>query len=62
MNYDLLFDITLSHNLCNFHILFFNNLTSPFTNVFSIVIIKYVILDNLLHTTRIVLFLITNGN
>jgi len=57
-------NITLSGNLCNlcnFYILFLNNL-NPFASVFSIVITKYIILDNLSQITRIVSFLATNSN
>ena len=52
-NYGSLSDITLSGNLCNFHILFLNNLANPSTDISSIITIKYAILDNLLYITKI---------
>ena len=42
--------------------LFLNNLTNPSANVSFIVAIKYIIFDNLLHTTNIVFFPTTNSN
>jgi len=55
-NCSLLFDTTLSGNLCNFHILFLNNYTNLSTDVLSVVVIKYVILTNLSQTTKIIFF------
>jgi len=53
---------TLSGNLYNFHILFLNNYTNPSTNAPFVIVTKYVILDNLLQTTRITSFPTTNSN
>ena len=53
---------TLSSNPCNFHTLYLNSLTNPSINVSSVIATKYVILDNLLQTTRIAYFLATNSN
>ena len=55
-------DTTLSSNSCNFHMLSLNSLTNLSTIISSVVTIKCVILDNLLHTTKIVYFPATNGN
>jgi len=41
----------------NFHTLSLNNLTNPSANVLSIVAIKYIIFNNLSHTTNIISFL-----
>ena len=57
-----LFNVTLSGNLYNFYIIFLNNLANPSTDILFVVAIKYVILDNLLQTTRIASFLATSGN
>ena len=46
----------------NFHILSLNNLVNSSTNISFVIVTKYVILDNLLQTTRIASFLATNGN
>ena len=54
--------ITLSGNLCNFHMLSLNNLANPSANILSVVATKCVIFDNLSHTTSIVFFPATNGN
>ena len=52
----------LSDNIYNFHMLSLNNLTNPFANILSIVVIKYVIFNNLSHITKIVFFSTTNSN
>jgi len=52
----------LFSNSCNFHTLSLNHLANISTDVFSIVVIKYIILDNLSHTTSIVSFSVTNSN
>jgi len=54
--------ITLSGNLYSFYALSWNNITNHFANVPSVVTTKYVILDNLLHTTNIVFFSAASGN
>ena len=59
-NYSLLSNITLSSNLYNFHVLSLNNLVNLSVNILFIVATKYIILDSLLHTTKIVLFSATN--
>ena len=46
-------EITLSGNPYNFHILFLNNLVNPSAIIFSVIVIKYNIFENLLHTTKI---------
>ena len=46
----------LFSNSCNFHILFLDNLTNSSANISFAVTTKYVILDNLLQTTRIISF------
>jgi len=61
-NYSPLSEITLSRNSCNFYILSLNNYANSSANVSFIIITKYVILDNLLQTTRTVSFLATNSN
>ena len=61
-NCSLLSDTILSGNLCNFHTLSLNNCTNPFADVLSVVATEYIILDNLLQTTRIASFPATNGN
>ena len=61
-NYSLLSDIILFGNPCNFHILSLNNLANPSANVPSVVVTKYIILDNLSQTTRIASFPATNSN
>ena len=61
-NYSLLSEVTLSGNPCNFHILSLNNLTNFSAIIFSIVIIKYNILKNLSHTTKIELWSLDTGN
>ena len=53
--------ITLSGNLCNFHILSLNNLVNSSTDVFFVVATKYAIFDNLLHITYITFFSATNS-
>ena len=62
INCNPLFDIILLGNLCNFYILFLNNLANPFTGVLFIVTTRCVILGNLLHTTNITFFPATNSN
>ena len=57
-----LFNIMLSDNLCYFYILSLNSLTNSCTVILSSVATKYVILDNLLHTTNIAFFSATNGS
>ena len=52
----------LSDNLCNFYILSLNSHTNSSTVILSVVATKYVILDNLLHTTNIASFSATNGS
>jgi len=52
----------LSDNIYNFYMLSLNNLTNPFADILSIVVIKYVIFNNLSHTTKIVFFSTTNSN
>jgi len=42
----------LSDNIYNFYMLSLNNLTNPFADILSIVVIKYVIFNNLSHTTN----------
>ena len=42
--------------------LFLNNLANSSADIHFIVITKYVIFDNLLHTTRIIFFSATNSN
>ena len=61
-NCGLLFDTTLSDNLCNFHILFLNNYTNLSTDVLSVVVIKYIILTTLSQTTKIIFFSAANSN
>jgi len=61
VNYGLLSKTTLSDNPYNFYTLSLNSLASSSTNVSSVIAIKY-ILDNLLHTTKIVSFPTTNSN
>ena len=61
-NYSPLSNITPSGNLYNFYTLFINNCTSPSTNVPSVVVTKFVILNNLSQTTRIASFPATNNN
>jgi len=61
-NCSLLSEVTLSGNPCNFHILSLNNLTNFSAIIFSIVIIKYNILKNLSHTTKIELWSLDAGN
>ncbi len=56
------FSITLSGNSCSFHILSLNNCANPFTNVSFAIVTKYVILNKLLQTTRIISFPATNSN
>ena len=55
-------DITFFGNLCNFHILFLNNLANPSADITFVIATKCVILDNLSQTTRIVSFLTTSGS
>ena len=55
-------DIILSSNLCNFHTLSLNNLANSSTVIPSVVATKYVILENLLQTTRITSFPAITGN
>jgi len=52
----------LSGNLYNLHTLSQNNLANSSTNISSVVATKYIILDNLSQTTRIVFLLATNSN
>ena len=52
--------VATTDNLCIFHMLSWNNLANPSANVPSIVTTKYVILDNLSHTTKITFFPATN--
>jgi len=61
-NYIFLSDTTLSSNLCNFYMSSMNSLTNLSTIISSVVATKCVILDNLLHTTKIAYFPTTNGN
>ena len=61
-NWSFLSNTMLSDNIYNFHMLFLNNLTNPFANILSIVVIKYVIFNNLSHITKIVFFSTTNSN
>ena len=61
-NYSSLSEITLSSNLCNFHILFLNNFTDLSADVPPIVTTKYAILNNLSHIIKITSFLTTNRN
>ena len=61
-NCSLLSEVTLSGNPYNFHILSLNNLTNFSAIIFSIVIIKYNILKNLSHTTKIELWSLDTGN
>ena len=61
-NYGLLSKITLSGNLYNFHILSLNSLAKSSTDILSVITIKYVILDNLSYTIRIISFPTTNSN
>ena len=60
--YSFLSKIILSGKLCNFHILFLNSLVNSSAYVSSTVAIKYDILDNLSHTTKIIFFSTTNSN
>ena len=62
LNLLLLSKITLSGNLCNFHMLPLNSLTNSFTYITSIVITKCIILNNLSYTTKITFFPATNSN
>jgi len=55
-------DTMLSGNPCNFYILSLNNCADLFTDIPLVVAVKYAILDNLLHTTKIIFFPVTNGN
>ena len=61
-HYSSLSDTILSGNPYNFHMLFLNNLTNSSADIPSIVVTKYVILNNLLQTTRITSFPATNSN
>ena len=61
-NYSSLSEITLSNNLCNFHILSLNNFANSSADVSSVVATKCAILDNLLHITKITSFPTTNRN
>ena len=61
-NCGFLSDITLSGNLCNFHILSLNNLAKSSTNIPSVAATKCAILDNLLQTTKITSIPTTNSN
>jgi len=58
-NWDLLSKIILFGNPYNFYMLFLNNSSA---DIHFIVITKYVIFDNLSHTTRIIFFSTTNNN
>ena len=62
MNYSSLSNTILSSNLYNFHILSLNSLTNPFADVPSVVVTKYIILNNLLQTISITSFSATNSN
>ena len=62
MNWGPLSDTTLSSSLYNFYMLSLNNLTKPSTNIPSVVTTKYVILDNLSQTIRIMSFPATTSN
>ena len=53
---------TLSSNPCNFHTLSLNNLANSSANVPSVIVTKYVILDNLSQTTKIISFSAINSN
>ena len=55
-------DTILFGNPCNFYMLFLNNLANLSTEVLFVVATKYIILNNLLQTTRITFFTATNGN
>ena len=61
-NYGSLSNTILSGNLYNFYMLFLNNLTSPSTDVPSVVVTKYVIFNSLLQTIRITSFPATSSN
>jgi len=61
-DYSLLSTITLSGSSYSFHTLFLNNLANSFTNILLVVVIKYIILDNLLYTTKIISFLTISSN
>ena len=52
----------LSSNPCNFHTLSLNNLTSPSTNIFSVVGMKCTIFVSLLTTTKIELYPCAKGS
>ena len=62
VNCSLLSDTILSGNPYNFYILSLNNHTSSFVKASFVVVTKYVILDNLSQTTRIMSFSVTSGN
>ena len=61
-NCSLLSDTTLSGNSCNFYTLSLNNHTSSSAKASFVVVTKYIILDNLSQTTRIMSFSATSGN
>ena len=58
-NYEPLLNITFSDKLCIFHILFLNSYAS---SSLLLLLKVCVILDNLLHTTKITSFLTTNSD
>ena len=58
----ILSKIILSSSLCSFHILSLNNHANPFTDIFSVVTTKCIILKNLLQTTKITSFPATTNS
>ena len=62
MNCALLSVMMLSGNLCHFQILSWNNLTTPSTEVFSIVSTKCAIFVILSHTTKILSYPYANSS
>lgn len=62
MNCSLLSEIILSDNICSFQMLSLNNYASSFTVIPFVIVTKYTIFNNLLHTTSITFFSIANGS
>ena len=62
MDWEPLSNIMIFSKLCSFYTLSLNNLANSSAIVFSIVVTKYVIFDNLLYTTQIAFFSVANSN
>jgi len=61
INWRLLLKIILLGSLCSFYTLSLKGFTNTSTTVFSIVTTKCVIFENILYTTKIALFIVTNS-